>query len=95
MAGTGTIQSDAYVVVWMADDPSESDGNPQADTNGVITTPNVVTIQIERRAQYHWDAVAGVPANLVRVSVGLEHPDDVWRDIAQALDEVALAAGVR
>ncbi|HEX7166988.1 MAG TPA: PLP-dependent transferase [Acidimicrobiales bacterium] len=50
---------------------------------------------VERRAQYHWDAVAGVPANLVRVSVGLEHPDDVWRDLARALDEVAVAAGVR
>jgi hypothetical protein len=37
MAGTGTIQSNAYVVVWMADDPSETDGNPQADTNGVLT----------------------------------------------------------
>jgi hypothetical protein len=37
MAGTGTIQSDAYVVVWMADDPSENDGDPLADSNGVIT----------------------------------------------------------
>lgn len=37
MAGAGMIQSNAYVVVWMADDPSEADGNPQADTNGVIT----------------------------------------------------------
>lgn len=37
MAGTGTIQSDAYVVVWMADDPSETDDDPQADSNGVMT----------------------------------------------------------
>ena len=37
MAGTGTIQSDAYVIVWMADDPSEIDNDPAADSNGVIT----------------------------------------------------------
>jgi hypothetical protein len=37
MAGTGTIQSSAYIVVWMADDPSETDNNPGADSNGVIT----------------------------------------------------------
>ena len=37
MAGTGTIQSNAYIVVWMADDPSETDGDPQSDTNGVLT----------------------------------------------------------
>jgi hypothetical protein len=37
MAGTGTIQSDAYVIVWMADDPSDNDANPVADTNGVVT----------------------------------------------------------
>jgi hypothetical protein len=36
MAGAGTIHSDAYVVVWMGDDPSETDNNPDADTNGVV-----------------------------------------------------------
>ncbi|HEX4978531.1 MAG TPA: PLP-dependent transferase [Acidimicrobiales bacterium] len=41
---------------------------------------------VERRARYHWDAVAGVPPNLVRISVGLEHVDDLWRDLRQALD---------
>jgi cystathionine gamma-synthase len=40
---------------------------------------------VERRAQYHWDAVAGVPENLVRVSVGLENLADLWRDFEQAL----------
>ncbi|HVM08160.1 MAG TPA: PLP-dependent transferase [Acidimicrobiales bacterium] len=43
---------------------------------------------VERRAQYHWDAVAGVPDNLVRISVGLEHVDDVWRDFEQALAQI-------
>jgi hypothetical protein len=37
MLGQDTIQSSAYVAVWIADDPSESDDNPSADTNGVIT----------------------------------------------------------
>lgn len=40
---------------------------------------------VERRAQYHWDAVAGVPDNLVRISVGLENLGDLWRDLEQAL----------
>ena len=40
---------------------------------------------VERRAQYHWDAVAGVPEGLVRVSVGLEHLDDLWSDLSAAL----------
>ncbi|RPJ85288.1 MAG: hypothetical protein EHM13_01555, partial [Acidobacteria bacterium] len=31
------IQTDAYVMVLIGDDPSESDGNPLADTNGVLT----------------------------------------------------------
>lgn len=43
---------------------------------------------VERRAQYHWDAVAGVPENLVRVSVGLEDADDLWRDFDSALSSL-------
>jgi Tfp pilus assembly protein PilX len=34
---TGTIDSQMYVAVWAADDPSETDGDPQSDTNGVLT----------------------------------------------------------
>lgn len=34
---TGTIDSWMYIAVWVADDPSETDGNPLADTNGVLT----------------------------------------------------------
>lgn len=32
---------------------------------------------------------AGIPPNFVRFSVGLEHPDDLKRDLAQALKEAA------
>ncbi|MCW2956351.1 MAG: putative amino acid lyase [Thermoleophilia bacterium] len=32
---------------------------------------------------------SGVSEQLVRISVGLEHPDDLWNDLAQALDVAA------
>lgn len=31
------IDSPMYVAIWIADDPAEIDGNPLADTNGVLT----------------------------------------------------------
>ena len=34
---TGLIESPMYVAVWVADDPAETDGNPQNDTNGTLT----------------------------------------------------------
>jgi hypothetical protein len=34
---TQTIDSDVFVAVWIADDPSETDDDPLADTNGVLT----------------------------------------------------------
>ena len=37
LALTGTINSLDYVAVWVADDPSEIDGNPLVDGNGVLT----------------------------------------------------------
>lgn len=42
-----------------------------------------VESSIERRAT--WPGDAHVPAGLVRFSVGLEDPGDLWRDLAQAL----------
>ena len=41
---------------------------------------------LERRAQYPSDASRGSPANLLRMSVGLEHIEDIWADLAQALE---------
>ena len=40
---------------------------------------------IERRAQHAVDASFGTPANLLRLSVGVEHVEDLWDDLAQAL----------
>jgi hypothetical protein len=37
MLGSSTIESSTYIAVWVADDPSEVDNNPSADTNGVVT----------------------------------------------------------
>jgi hypothetical protein len=34
---TQTVDSDAFVAVWVADDPSETDGDPMVDANGVLT----------------------------------------------------------
>lgn len=39
---------------------------------------------IERHSRWH--AEPAVPEALVRVSVGCEHPEDLWRDLEQALE---------
>jgi cystathionine gamma-synthase len=40
---------------------------------------------IERRGRYDIDASFGTPPNLIRLSVGVEHIEDLWNDLAQAL----------
>jgi cystathionine gamma-synthase len=42
---------------------------------------------LERRARYQDER--GVPENLLRVSVGCEHADDLWADLQQALAATA------
>jgi hypothetical protein len=34
---TETVDSDVFVAVWVGDDPSETDGDPMSDGNGVLT----------------------------------------------------------
>jgi cystathionine gamma-synthase len=41
---------------------------------------------IERRAMHEADAAFGTPENLLRMSVGIEHVDDLWGDLVQALE---------
>ena len=41
---------------------------------------------IERRARHDVDAGFGTPANLLRFSVGIEHVEDLWDDLVQALE---------
>ncbi len=40
---------------------------------------------IERRARHAVDASFGTPEALLRLSVGIEHVEDLWADLAQAL----------
>jgi cystathionine gamma-synthase len=40
---------------------------------------------IERRARHAIDEASGTPENLLRFSVGIEHVDDLWADLTQAL----------
>jgi cystathionine gamma-synthase len=53
-----------------------------------IITPGTslggVETLIERRAR--WAGESYLPPTLLRLSVGIEHPDDLWRDLDQALD---------
>ena len=43
---------------------------------------------LERRARYPGDAAAGTPPTLIRLSVGIEHIEDLWRDLSRALDSI-------
>lgn len=40
---------------------------------------------IERRAMHAGDLAMGTPPELLRLSVGIEHVEDLWADLAQAL----------
>lgn len=44
-----------------------------------------VESSMERRARYASERSAGTPDTLIRLSVGLEHLDDLWRDLDRAL----------
>lgn len=53
---------------------------PATSLGGVETT-------LERRQKYAGDA--NVPPGLIRMSVGIEHVDDLWADLLQAIDSSA------
>jgi cystathionine gamma-synthase len=53
-----------------------------------------VESSMERRTRYPSEVEAGTPATLIRFSVGLEHVDDLWQDLDQALASVPARAGV-
>lgn len=42
---------------------------------------------IERRARYASEVAAGTPDTLLRLSVGIEDVEDIWRDLEEALDQ--------
>lgn len=45
-----------------------------------------VETTMERRARYDVDTGFGTPPTLIRLSVGIEHIEDLWADLSQALD---------
>jgi cystathionine gamma-synthase len=49
------------------------------------TSLGSVETLMERRARYPGEAAAGTPASLLRVSVGIEDVEDLWRDLDRAL----------
>jgi cystathionine gamma-synthase len=49
------------------------------------TSLGAVESLIERRARYAIDAAQGTPPALLRLSVGIEHVEDLWADLEQAL----------
>jgi len=48
---------------------------------------------MERRAKYPVDAANGTPENLIRLSVGIEDVEDLWRDLDQALAALGASSG--
>jgi cystathionine gamma-synthase len=50
------------------------------------TSLGAVETTMERRARYPSEVAVDTPETLIRMSVGLEHVDDLWRDLSQALD---------
>jgi len=49
------------------------------------TSLGAVETTMERRARYESERAVNTPETLIRLSVGLEHPEDIWRDLDQAL----------
>jgi cystathionine gamma-synthase len=50
------------------------------------TSLGAVESLIERRGRYPGELAQGTPANLIRLSVGIEHVEDLWTDLSQALE---------
>ena len=53
-----------------------------------VTSLGAVESTMERRARYASERAVETPDTLIRFSVGLEHVDDIWRDLDQALSRV-------
>ncbi len=49
------------------------------------TSLGAVETTMERRSRYPSERAVGTPDTLIRLSVGLEHVEDLWRDLDQAL----------
>jgi cystathionine gamma-synthase len=54
---------------------------------GFATSLGGVESTLERRRRWGGELLS-VPEGLVRMSVGIEHVEDLWADLAQALDRL-------
>jgi cystathionine gamma-synthase len=54
----------------------------------IVSTTSLggVETSMERRAQYASEREMGTPETLIRISVGLENPEDLWGDLEHALE---------
>ncbi|MDP9092468.1 MAG: PLP-dependent aspartate aminotransferase family protein [Actinomycetota bacterium] len=79
----------AFEVAGSAEDAEQVCRRVQLITHA--TSLGGVESLIERRARHPIDAAHGTPPNLLRLSVGIEHVEDLWADLAQALGSAASA----
>jgi cystathionine beta-lyase/cystathionine gamma-synthase len=56
------------------------------DVSTTLSHPATTSHRFQTPAQW---AVQGITPGLVRLSIGVEHPDDLWADLQRALDAVA------
>ncbi|NJD29758.1 MAG: PLP-dependent transferase [Chloroflexi bacterium] len=82
--GSGTIIS--FETLGSADDAEAVCGAAQLIVHA--TRLGGVESTMERRARYASEQAVGTPETLIRLSVGLEHVDDLWRDLERALTAV-------
>ena len=81
-AGFGAVVS--FEVAGGADDAQRVASRVALITHA--TSLGGVESTIERRAQHPGDQSYGTPPTLLRLSVGIEHVEDLWADLTQALD---------
>ena len=54
----------------------------------IKSVATIPTISTHQQQGEKGRALAGIPANMVRLCVGAEHPDDIIADLDQALQKV-------
>lgn len=82
MAGFGTMLS-----FEVAGPPERATAVCEAvEVIGHATSLGGVESLLEHRGAKDWERRMGTPAGLIRLSAGIEHPDDLVRDLAQAID---------
>lgn len=79
--GSGTIIS--FETIGTADDAEAVCEACQLIVHA--TSLGGVETSLERRSSYPSEREVGTPPTLIRLSIGLEHPDDLWHDLEHAL----------